>query len=107
MNPASALVVVACLAVNPRSDQITAGELAASVPAFQSVAPDTPVALAPAPGVRRTLHAAEIQRIASRLGLSATSSAEVCFERRVAPVSPSAIMAAMQREAPDARLTLV
>ena len=98
MTPLSTLVVAVCLAVNPRSDYITAGELAAAVPGLESVAPETPVALAPAPGVRRIFHAAEIARIAGRREAPVAAAWEVCFERRVAPLAPSALKEAIERQ---------
>src|SRR5437763_145569 len=107
MSVAGSLVLVACLAVNPRSDNITAGDLSAAVPGMESVAPEIVVALAPAPGVRRIFHASEIERTAAKLKVDATAPADVCFERRVAPLSASAIIAAMQRAAPEARITLL
>jgi flagella basal body P-ring formation protein FlgA len=107
MSPAGALAIASCLAVNPHSDYITAGDLAAAVPGFERVAAETQVALAPAPGVRRILYAAESERIAARLKLSLTAPPNVCFERRVTPLDESAIQAAMHRALPDAKIAVI
>jgi flagella basal body P-ring formation protein FlgA len=107
MSPAGALAIASCLAVNPHSDYITAGDLAAIIPRFERVAAETQVALAPAPGVRRILYAAESERIAARLKLTVTASPDVCFERRLVPLDESAIRVAMQRALPDARIAVI
>jgi len=107
MSPAGALVVAACLAVNPRSDQITAGELAAAIPEFQSAASETPVGLAPAPGVRRVLHSVEIERIAARLSVTLHAPPDVCFERKLAALDESAIKSAMRRALPEAQIAVL
>jgi len=106
MSPA-AIVVAACLAVNPRSDHITAGDLAASVPEFAPVAAETPVALAPTPGIRRVLYRADLERIAARLNVTVTAPSDVCFERRLTPRDESTIKAAMQRSLPQARIAVL
>jgi len=107
MTPVASLALAACLAVNPHSDQITAGDFAAAVPALAAAAPETPVALAPAPGLRRVFHGPEIERIAAKVQITVAFPGEVCFERRVRPLEESAIQAAMQRSAPVARINLL
>jgi flagella basal body P-ring formation protein FlgA len=107
MSPAAALVVASCLAVNPHSDYITAGDIAATIPAFQSASPETHLALAPAPGVRRTFLTTEIQRIGGKLGITVTAPSDICFERRLGPLDESAMRTAMQRTLPEARIAVL
>ena len=60
MIPLATLALGACLAVGAASDQILAGDLAPAAPEWSAIAPETPLALAPAPGVQRVFRAAGI-----------------------------------------------
>jgi flagella basal body P-ring formation protein FlgA len=81
--------------------------LAAGSPAFAAVAPETEVALAPAPGVARIFGPAELERLALRLGAAAPPRTEICVERPVASPDPAKLLAAMRRELPQARIEIL
>lgn len=101
------VVLAACLAVSAVSDHIRAVDLASASEAFAALDPETVIALAPAPGVRRVFAIAELTRIAGRLGVQPAPEAELCFERRTAPLDPVQLLAAVQAEAPAANLKLL
>jgi flagella basal body P-ring formation protein FlgA len=103
-----ALFALACLAVAPGSDQILLRDLAPSFPSLASAAPDTPVALAPAPGVMRVFRAEELRRLAVRLRLPAPPpDEEICVTRPVAAPDPARLLAAMQKELPEAAIEIL
>lgn len=95
-----------CVAV--AGERVQAAELAAAVPALAALAPQTPLLYAPAPGARRTLSVAELARLTARYGIQAPP-VEVCLERRVAPLQPDEILAALRKAVgrQDARIELV
>ena len=101
------VVLAACLAVSATSDQVVARDLAASIPEFARVPPDTVVGWAPAPGVQRVFHAAELRRMGTRLGISAAPRTDVCVERPVAPLDPARVLAILRQQLPEARIELV
>ncbi len=96
-----------CLKVPPDSDRILARDLASVLPALAASAPDTPVAFAPAPGVRRVLHAPELRRLALRWNAPQPPEGEICFERRTAPLDAERIRAAIRRELPQASIEVL
>ena len=106
MEPMAA-ALAACLAVSPTTDQVRAGDLAAASPAFAALDPDTVIGWAPAPGVRRIFAAAELRRLATRLGAPEATQTDICVERRLAPLDPGRILAALETQAPEAELTLL
>jgi Chaperone for flagella basal body P-ring formation len=61
-------------------ERITAGDLAAAVPAFAELPPETPLGYAPMPGASRNLTGREIQRMASQAGISTPFSDSICVE---------------------------
>jgi flagella basal body P-ring formation protein FlgA len=61
-------------------DHIVAKDVALGIPEFASLKSEEPVALAPQPGVRRTIGKAEQLRIASRFGLLISPKEDLCFE---------------------------
>lgn len=85
---------LACIGVD--QDRILAGHLAVRAPAFAGLPPETEIALAPAPGSRRILGAAELRRLAMRHGLETGGTGEVCFERTVAPLEKARLEAALR-----------
>lgn len=68
-----------CLAID--GDRVLAADVARQLPAFSVADPEAVVALAPAPGLQRLLHRAELARIASRLGVPTSVDQDVCIER--------------------------
>jgi flagella basal body P-ring formation protein FlgA len=107
MIPLAAFALAGCLAVTAGSDRILAGDLAPVSPLFAAVAPDTEVALAPAPGVVRVFGPAELQRLALRWRLPAAPETEICVERPVAAPDPANLLLAMRKELPEARIEIL
>ena len=107
MIPLAAFALAACIAVQTSSDHILAGDLAATHPEWSAVPADTPLALAPAPGVRRILGVAELRRLAQRWNLEIAPDHEVCVTRPAAPVDPSRMLSAMHNALPEARIEIL
>ena len=88
-------MTAACVALS--AAHITSGDLARALPGFVPADPAAVVALAPAPGVARVFHPAELERLLAPTGFSTgTPFAEICFERPVAPLSEAAVLDAMR-----------
>ncbi|HKW98411.1 MAG TPA: flagellar basal body P-ring formation chaperone FlgA [Bryobacteraceae bacterium] len=98
-----------CIAIE--SDRILASHLAEAIPAFAAVPPETQIAYAPVPGVRRFFHASELERLALRynVALPKGASRELCIERAVEPLRPQAVMDAMRKSlgAQDAHIEIL
>ena len=108
MIPLAAFAIsAACIPIQARHDQITAADLARVLPEWNAVAPETAVALAPVPGVVRVLRPADLRRLAVRFHVASTPSGEHCFQRPVAPVPRSRMLAAMQARLPGARIEIL
>jgi len=107
MTPLAALAVASCLAVNPGSDQILAGDFAAAIPGLTVADPATPVALAPAPGVQRVFRAVELRRMAERFGWSVQPDSDICVERPVSPPDSAKFLAAMRKSMPEADISII
>jgi flagella basal body P-ring formation protein FlgA len=107
MIPLAAFALAGCLAVSSGADRIVAGDLAPAFPGFAAVAPDTELALAPAPGVTRVFSPPELQRLALRLRLAPAPQTAICVERPVAAPDPSRILTAMHKDIPDARIEIL
>jgi len=84
----------ACLSVE--GDRILAKDLAASLPAFQAIAPDTVLGNAPQPGSDRVFHAPELAAIARRYSLSLEDPSDVCFAWPMEPLSAPRVLSAMR-----------
>ena len=97
MIPLAVFALAACLAVGPGQDQILAGDLAASFPEWAVVPADTPLALAPNPGVQRVLRAPELRRLAERWKLPAAPDREICMTRPAAVIPPERLLDAMRK----------
>ena len=107
MMPLALLAMAGCLAVNPASDRILARDFAAAWPAMGSLPPNTEIGFAPAPGVARVFSPFELRRVAARFHASPVPQHDICFERRTAPLDRAALLAAMQRELPGARIEIL
>ena len=84
---------MACVPVE--GDRILARDVAEMVPAFAAWPPDADLGYAPAPGLRRVLRTAELERLARRQGIEAGSMADLCVERPTAPLAPDVLRAAL------------
>ena len=107
MTPLAALAVAGCLAVNPNSDRILAGDLADAIPGLTVPAREITVALAPAPGVQRVFRVAELRRIALRFGWTWQPESDLCVERPVAAPDPTQYLASMRKALPEAAISLL
>jgi len=96
-----------CLAVSPGSDRILVRDLAPAFPSLESAAPETPVALAPAPGVARVFRVVELRSLAQRLNVPAAPDREICVVRPVAALDPAQLLAAMRKELPQAAIEIL
>jgi flagella basal body P-ring formation protein FlgA len=106
----AAFALSGCLVVGARSDRILAGDLAAGFPEWAGAAAETPLALAPAPGVQRIFRVPELRRLAARWNLSTVPDREICVTRPVAVLTPARVLAAIQnavlKEMPSAHIDL-
>jgi flagella basal body P-ring formation protein FlgA len=103
----AAFALGGCLAAGAASDQILAGDLAARFPEWAVVPPETPLALAPAPGVQRVFRVPEMRRLAERFSLAPLPDREICFIRPVAVFTAARLLEAMQKEQPAAHIELL
>jgi flagella basal body P-ring formation protein FlgA len=101
-----ALLLVNCLAVPSAADRITAADLVPVFPDLEAIPPDTPLAIAPAPGMARVFRVPELKMIAEGFHLAPPAS-EICVQRKVAPPDPERMLAAMQKTLPGARIEIL
>src|ERR1700738_2686923 len=84
----------ACVPIT--ADRILARDLAAANPVFASPTPDRVISFAPMPGTQRTFSAHELDMIAKRLAIVASSRfAPICVERWVERLEPEQMRIAM------------
>jgi flagella basal body P-ring formation protein FlgA len=91
-------------------DRITARDVAAALPAFGSLPPDTPIAPAPLAGVRRVLRASEISALAQRYAVKLEDPTGVCFEYPLEPLDRAKAIEAMRlalADVPEAHIEIV
>ena len=90
------------------SDRILAQDLAAVLPAFAALPPQTLLAPTPPPASQRTFHHAELISLAERYGLAIDADSAACFERAMEPLDRDRVLAAMRAalDMPDARIEL-
>jgi len=98
---------MACVPVE--RDRVLARDLAPVSTAIAAWPPDTELGYAPAPGLRRLFHAAELERLARRLNTETGPMSDVCVERLAAPLTPEMLQAALALELgdPNARVQLL
>ena len=107
MTPLAAFALAGCLAVAPGADRITLGDFAPAFPGVEAALPETPVAYAPAPGVRRVFRLPELRSLAAHLKLAWVPQNEICFERPLATLDDAQILDAMRRTLPQARIEVL
>lgn len=106
----SVAVISGAECVSIARDRIVARDLAAAVPIFSSLDPETMVGFAPFPGVQRVLSPRELLIIARQHGLETeTPIASVCIERAVQPIGRGEMNAALVAAlgVPDANLEIL
>src|SRR5947207_2414097 len=107
MIPLAAFAMSGCLALSPAAEHIRARDLAAAIPAWSAIDPDTDVLPAPIPGVQRVIRADELRRLGARWNVTGDVLPEICFTIPVAAPEPTRMLAAMQRSLPNARIELI
>jgi flagella basal body P-ring formation protein FlgA len=107
MTPVALFALAGCLALDSNTDRIVAGDLARAIPEFSAAAADATVGFAPAPGVQRVFRAAELRRLALSLGVPAAPEGDLCVERPVSILKPERLLAAMQKQLPEARIEIL
>jgi len=83
-----------CIAVD--GEHIRAADLAAAVPEFAQLAPETELAYSPIPGVRRTVMSGELQRWASQHGLKLEGGPSLCIQRETSELTRESVLEALR-----------
>jgi flagella basal body P-ring formation protein FlgA len=78
------------------ADQVLGKDLAAALPAFAALPPDTLLANMPPPGSRRIFHWPELAAIAKRYAIELEAPGEVCFEWPLQPLDRNRVLNAMR-----------
>jgi hypothetical protein len=102
----AAFALAGCVAIGAGSDRVLLRDLAPAFPDVAAEAMDTPVALAPSPGVQRNFDLAELRRLAARLKL-ADPVREVCVTRRAAALDAVRVLEALHAQMPAAQIELL
>lgn len=104
---ASPALFGACAPVD--HDPITARDLAAFLPVFARLAPDTPIAPAPGPSIQRVFHPLELITLARNYSLDLTTTEDVCFEWPMEALDRDRVLEAMRAALPNpkARIALL
>ncbi len=107
MIPIALLAAASCIVVE--GDRILMADLAKAIPAFSAAPGTEPVALAPAPRVRRTLMANEIERLAKASGIEVPAGAVACFEGASQMLTEARVLEALTKalDDPAASVTVV
>ncbi len=92
------------------NDLIFGEDLAKALPNLSERIPgDTVLGYSPAPGARRVFKSVELQRIASRYGLTVAPDAQACFEWSLQQLTEGAVRAAIRSslQLPEARVDVL
>ncbi|MCW5976753.1 MAG: flagellar basal body P-ring formation protein FlgA [Bryobacteraceae bacterium] len=97
----------ACVVVE--GDRILAADLAREAPLFAALDPGLPLAMSPAPGVRRVMNSTELRQLARRHNLPEVSVEPVCFLQAVETLSDARLIEALRNalDAPKAVIEIV
>jgi len=89
-------------------DRILGKDLAAVIPAFRPMPPETLLANTPPPGSQHIFHTPELLSLAQRYGLHIAGDATACFARAMEPLDRDRVLSAMRTalHIPDARIEL-
>jgi flagella basal body P-ring formation protein FlgA len=93
--------MAACLTLPPGAANVSAADIH-----LDGIPAETALSFAPAPGVQRIFHVPELRQIAARFHLANVPDDDICVERAIAPLDPSRLLAAMQKELPAARIEI-
>lgn len=102
-----ASVATGCVPVE--GERVTARDLAPSSAVFAELPPETSFGYAPAPGAKRILNAAELQRLAGAHNLSLGPDTLICVARSLEPLTPERLLASLRVSLanPAARIEVV
>jgi flagella basal body P-ring formation protein FlgA len=95
-------MLAACLTLPPGASNITAGDIH-----LEGIPAATVLSLAPSPGAQRIFRVPELLQIAARFHINNVLEDDICVEREMAPLDPSELLAAMQRELPAAKIEIL
>jgi flagella basal body P-ring formation protein FlgA len=102
-----ALLWFACFApaqtpkcVEVEGDRILARDFAVSLPGFGKISPETPLAPAPQPGVRRFFRSFELVALAQRYSVEIDPDAGLCVERQTEMLDRGRVLEAMRLALP-------
>jgi flagella basal body P-ring formation protein FlgA len=98
--------IAGCLALPAGAERVTAADLAPAFAGLESAPPGAVLSFAPEPGLERVFRISELQRIAAQFHLAAPED-EICVARSVAPLDPATLLAAMRKEMPGAKISIV
>jgi flagella basal body P-ring formation protein FlgA len=91
--------LLACKPVE--GDRILGEHLAAALPEFRALPPETLLGSMPPPGSKRTFRASELASLARRYSIRLDSTADVCFEWPMESLDRGHILQAMRESLPD------
>src|SRR5262249_27443988 len=106
MTPLAAFALAGCVAIGAGSDRVLLRDLSPAFPALAADQLDTPIALAPAPGVQRRFDLVELRRLAARFHL-AEPTGEICVQRHTPNLAPAHILGALRALMPSAQIELL
>lgn len=103
------LVSMATGCVPVEGERVTARDLAPAGAVFAALPPETSFGYAPAPGAKRILNAAALQRLAASHDLSLAPDAVICVVRSLEPLTPERLLASLRVSLanPAARIEVV
>jgi flagella basal body P-ring formation protein FlgA len=99
--------LAACLTLPVNAARVTAADLSPGFPGLESIPPETILSFAPAPGLERVFRIPELRAIAAQFHLARAPEEEICVARSMGPLPPAALLAAMQRQMPEAKITIL
>lgn len=82
-------------------DSILGKHLAAALPAFSALPPETLLGSMPPPGSNRNFHASELASLAQRYSIRLNSAEDVCFERPMESLDRGRVLDAMRESLKD------
>ena len=83
-----------CLSVE--GDRILAKDLAAALPSFRTLPPDTVLGSAPQPGSERTFHPEELAALAHRYSVPLENPSDICFAWPMERLTPARVVETMR-----------
>lgn len=100
------LLALSCLPLD--GPKLLARHFVAASTEFAQLPPEVVLGYSPVPGVVRTVRPDELQRIATKHGLSLSNPSPVCFEWRMGSLDPARAEGAMRKSIPEeARLEVL